>query len=140
MDESCLGTPQRVGFGGLIRNYVGRYLSGFSSFISNSEDILLAELVICILRNWNFLNRIYVAIEKAEQMDWKQIWLESDSMLAVKAFNQNSPVSWFLKNRWLNCKVFSSSIVHLFVFALISIEREMLLLAPWFVMAKVCNL
>jgi len=44
-------------------------------------------------------------------MNWKQIWLESDSMLVVKAFNQNSPVLWCLKNRWLNCKVFSSSIV-----------------------------
>jgi len=44
VDESCLGTPQRAGFEGLIRNSVGRYLFGFSGFISNSEDILFAEL------------------------------------------------------------------------------------------------
>jgi len=44
VDGSCLGTPQRAGFGGLIRNYAGYYLSGFSGFIPNSEDILLAKL------------------------------------------------------------------------------------------------
>jgi len=44
VDESCIGTPTRAGFGGIIRNSTGFYLSGFSDFISNSTNILLAEI------------------------------------------------------------------------------------------------
>jgi len=32
-DGSCLGLPIRAGYGGIIRNSVGFYLSGFSSYI-----------------------------------------------------------------------------------------------------------
>ncbi|KAK2454619.1 hypothetical protein QL285_002162 [Trifolium repens] len=44
-DESCLGSPVRAGFGGVIRNDLGYYLFGFSGFIQGSSDILLAELL-----------------------------------------------------------------------------------------------
>jgi hypothetical protein len=44
VDGSCLGTPLRAGFGGIIRNSHGFYLCGFSGHINNSNDILLAEL------------------------------------------------------------------------------------------------
>jgi hypothetical protein len=33
VDGSCLGSPVRTGFGGLIRNNSGYYLSGYSGFI-----------------------------------------------------------------------------------------------------------
>jgi hypothetical protein len=36
VDVCCLGTPTRAGFGGVLRNSAGFYLSGFSSFIPNS--------------------------------------------------------------------------------------------------------
>ncbi|KAK2359539.1 hypothetical protein QL285_084901 [Trifolium repens] len=36
VDESCLGSPARSGFGGIIRNAFGYYLLGFSSFIQES--------------------------------------------------------------------------------------------------------
>ncbi|PNY07026.1 ribonuclease H, partial [Trifolium pratense] len=42
VDGSCLGSPVRVGFGGIIRNDSGYYLSGF---IQGSLDILHAELL-----------------------------------------------------------------------------------------------
>jgi hypothetical protein len=44
VDGSCLDTPVRAGFGGLIRNSAGFYLAGFSGFIPSSSDILQAEL------------------------------------------------------------------------------------------------
>jgi ribonuclease HI len=44
VDGSCLGTPQRAGFGGLLCNSAGVCVSGFSGFINNSTYILLAEL------------------------------------------------------------------------------------------------
>jgi hypothetical protein len=39
-----LGSPVRSGFGGIIRNIFGHYLTGFSGFIPETSDILLAEL------------------------------------------------------------------------------------------------
>jgi len=33
VDGSCLGTPLRAGFGGVVRNDAGFYLSGFSGYI-----------------------------------------------------------------------------------------------------------
>jgi len=45
VDGSCIGNPSRAGFGGVIRNNSGNYVSGFSVFIYNFKDILLVELV-----------------------------------------------------------------------------------------------
>ncbi|XP_045797947.1 uncharacterized protein LOC123892169 [Trifolium pratense] len=44
VDGSCLGSPARSGFGGIIRNTFGHYLAGFSGYIQGSSDILYAEL------------------------------------------------------------------------------------------------
>ncbi|MCI13791.1 ribonuclease H protein, partial [Trifolium medium] len=46
VDGSCLGSPVRAGFGGVIRNELGYYLSGFSGFVQGSSDILFAELFV----------------------------------------------------------------------------------------------
>jgi ribonuclease HI len=43
------------------------------------------------------------AIELAHHYKWKNIWLESDSLLVVSTFtNRSVPVSWNLRNRWHN--------------------------------------
>lgn len=39
-----MGSPIRTGYGGVLRNHIGFYLSGFSGFINDSSDILYAEL------------------------------------------------------------------------------------------------
>ncbi|KAK2392428.1 hypothetical protein QL285_065789 [Trifolium repens] len=44
VDGSCLGSPVRAGFGGIIRNTFGHYLTGFSGFIPKTSDILFVEL------------------------------------------------------------------------------------------------
>lgn len=44
IDGSCLGTPLRASFGGVIRNDAGFYLSSFSGYISDSSDISYDEL------------------------------------------------------------------------------------------------
>jgi len=48
VDGSCLGSPAKVGFGGLIRNNAGYYLTGFSRFLLTSTDILEVELQLFI--------------------------------------------------------------------------------------------
>jgi hypothetical protein len=41
VDGSCLGSPVRAGFGEVIRNDSGYYLSGFPGFVQAFSDILL---------------------------------------------------------------------------------------------------
>lgn len=44
------------------------------------------------------------AIETAYHRNWINFWLESDSMLVVMAFSNDSIVPWHLRNKWFNCK------------------------------------
>ena len=44
VDGSCLGSRIRAGYGGILRNDSGFFLSRFSGYIHNSSDILYAEL------------------------------------------------------------------------------------------------
>jgi hypothetical protein len=39
VDGSCLGSPTIAGYGGILRNYAGFFLSGFYGYIQNSSDI-----------------------------------------------------------------------------------------------------
>ncbi|GAU12290.1 hypothetical protein TSUD_141980 [Trifolium subterraneum] len=50
------------------------------------------------------------AIEIAHQLDWKNLWLETDSTIVVSAFkNRSAPVAWNLRNKWHNTLVLLSS-------------------------------
>jgi ribonuclease HI len=43
------------------------------------------------------------AIEVAHQMNWNNLWLETDSSLVALAFkNPNFLVNWSLRNKWYN--------------------------------------
>jgi len=41
---SCLGSPVRAGYGGIIRNNAGGFISAFSGFLPGTVCVLLAEL------------------------------------------------------------------------------------------------
>ena len=43
-DGSCLGSPLWAGFGGIIRNSAGLFITSFSGHLATTSDILLAEL------------------------------------------------------------------------------------------------
>jgi len=72
VDGSCLGVPIRAGFGGVIRNPAGFYLSGFSGFISISTDILFAELT-----------AIYRGFLLATEMGLQELVCYTDSLLSI---------------------------------------------------------
>ncbi|XP_058742495.1 uncharacterized protein LOC131614988 [Vicia villosa] len=46
------------------------------------------------------------AIEIAQQYNWNHLWLETDSSLVVKAFNNLASIPWSLQNRWFNCRAY----------------------------------
>ncbi|CAJ2643293.1 unnamed protein product [Trifolium pratense] len=72
VDGSCLGSPVRAGFGGIIRNDSGYYLSGFSGFIQGSSDILHAELL-----------AIYQGLTLAKNMAIDELVCYSDSLHCI---------------------------------------------------------
>jgi len=72
VDGCCLGTLVRVGYGGVIRNYAGFYLSRFSGYIHDSSDILYAELY-----------AIYQGLILAKSLDITELVFYSDSLLCI---------------------------------------------------------
>jgi hypothetical protein len=46
VDDSCLGSPVRASYEGLIINILGFYLSDFSGFIRVLSAMMLAELYV----------------------------------------------------------------------------------------------
>jgi ribonuclease HI len=41
-------------------------------------------------------------MEKAVELNWVDIWIETDSVMVVKAFTKQIEVPWRLHVRWLN--------------------------------------
>lgn len=79
MHGSCMGTPVRAGFGGVIRNYAGFYLSGFSGYIPDSSDILCVELY-----------TIYQGLILAKSLDITKLVCYSDSLLCINLLKGNT--------------------------------------------------
>jgi len=73
VDGSCLGTPIRVGYGGIIRNFAGFFIPGFSGFLTTTTDILMAELT-----------AIHRGLLLAVETDIEEMVCYSDSMLSIK--------------------------------------------------------
>jgi len=77
VDGSCIGTPSRAGFGGLIRNNSGYYIAGFSGYRPTSSDILQAELT-----------AIYQGLTMAKDMGIDDLTCYSDSLLAINTIKE----------------------------------------------------
>ncbi|GAU31973.1 hypothetical protein TSUD_359180 [Trifolium subterraneum] len=77
--------------GGLFRDYLANFRGGYAQKISNLS-VLHAEIMALI-----------IAMELAHSKNWYHIWLESDSMNALRAFEDINVVPWNLRNRWSNC-------------------------------------
>jgi ribonuclease HI len=72
VDGSCLGSPARTGYGGILRNDAGFYLSGFSGYLHGSSDILYAELY-----------AIYQGLSLAKEKGIVNLICYSDSLLCT---------------------------------------------------------
>ena len=76
MDGSCHGSPIRSGFGGILRNSDGFFLSAFSGFITDSDDIMLAEL-----------SAIYHGLIIAQNSGFVELVCYSDSLVCINLIN-----------------------------------------------------
>jgi len=79
VDGSSLGSPARAGFGGLIRNNAGYYLTGFSGFLPTSTDILEAEL-----------SAIYFGLTTVKNIGFAPVACYTDSILAIHTIKEAS--------------------------------------------------
>ncbi|GAU20576.1 hypothetical protein TSUD_33230 [Trifolium subterraneum] len=77
--------------GGMFRDYMANFRGAFAQKISG-HSVLHSELTALIL-----------AMEIAHSRQWNFIWLESDSLNALQAFDNITIVPWDLRNRWSNC-------------------------------------
>jgi ribonuclease HI len=73
VDGSCLGSPIRAGFGGIIQNSSGLFITGFSGYLATTTDILFAEL-----------NAIHCGILLAIDAGMEYMVCYSDSMLSIQ--------------------------------------------------------
>jgi len=96
VDGSCIGTPARTGYGGLIRNSAGFYLSGFSGFLPPSADILEAEL-----------SAILHGLAVASDMGITELACYSNSLLSLNLITGNSPSFMFMLSSFKILKICS---------------------------------
>jgi ribonuclease HI len=75
----------------LFRDYLANFRGEYAKKIS-SISVFHAELMALIL-----------AMEVAHNKTWPFLWLESDSLNALHAFDDMNVVPWDLRNRWSNC-------------------------------------
>jgi hypothetical protein len=86
-DGTSVGNPGIAACAGIFRNNLGANLGCFAHYIGVA-NALYAEIMGIIL-----------AIECAVDRNWRQLWIESDSMLVISAFKNVSIIPWPLKNR-----------------------------------------
>ncbi|PNY07582.1 ribonuclease H, partial [Trifolium pratense] len=84
-------TPSASACGGIFRNSNAEFLCAFASK-TDMASAFSAELC-------GFMT----AIEIADARGWRNMLIESDSMLVVNAYKSSNLVSWSLSNRWFNC-------------------------------------
>jgi ribonuclease HI len=82
---------------GVFRNHLAEFVVGFAENIGHQSS-LIAEL-----------SGVMRAIEMANNHNWRNLWLETDSSLAVLAFKSSSIVPWGLRNRWDNCMLLAGN-------------------------------
>jgi ribonuclease HI len=96
IDGSAFGTPSCGAIGGVFRNSHAQFLGGFSQNIGHAT-CLEAELCAAMY-----------AIEKLLALNWKNVWLESDSLMVVRFFSSSTHVPWKFRTRWNKCMLLDS--------------------------------
>jgi hypothetical protein len=104
-------TTDTTAYGSIFRNHLADFRGAFAENIGKNSAFF-AEIL-----------GASRAIEIAYQNHWFNLWIETDSDLVVKAFNNHALIRWQRRNRWLNSLVRIRSMIF-FLFP-IYIERAM---------------
>jgi len=107
MDGASHSNLGIVSCGGIYRNANAYFLGAFA-----------INLRVTSALNWELIAAM-LAIEIANLKNWRNLWLETDSMLVYLAFKSSKIVPWSLRNRWDNClfllSSFNFSVTHIYM-------------------------
>jgi ribonuclease HI len=91
IDGASCGNPGNAACGGVFRNHAADFVYGFAEPLG-VMNAFVAEMCGAMR-----------AVEIAFQNNWHRLWIESDSLLVVSAFNHpDKQVAWSISNRWRN--------------------------------------
>lgn len=90
-DGSTFENPSNGSIGFVIRNYKAEFMGAMTQNIGYASP-LEAEFGACML-----------AMEKARELLFTNLWIETDSTVVVKAFTTMEGIPWRLFTRWSNC-------------------------------------
>ncbi|PNX74140.1 ribonuclease H [Trifolium pratense] len=110
-DGSVRGTNIAAACGGIFQDFSACFRGCFACNLG-VVSVLHAEIMVIIL-----------AMELAHSFGWFHLWVESDSKLALSAFENSSIVPWDLRNRWSNCLALGLNINLLEEYLLISKDQ-----------------
>ncbi|KAK1558478.1 hypothetical protein Q3G72_002774 [Acer saccharum] len=93
VDSCSKGNFGPIGCGGVFRVDNGRYIEAFAANLG-FKDSVFAELM-----------GIIMAVELAHSRGWRNLWIKSDSTMALKLLTTDSlhKVPNELVDRWLKC-------------------------------------
>jgi ribonuclease HI len=97
IDGASCGNPGNAACGGIFRNHEAEFVYGFAEPLGDTTAYIVE------------LSGAIKATEIAYQIQWNNLWIESDSSCVVAAFqDRNNPVAWCLRNRWKNALFMTS--------------------------------
>lgn len=98
VDGLAKGSPMLIACRGIFKNDQACHVGSLCDFfdVGSSE---MAELLAAL-----------AATEKARELNWKKLQIETDYLLVVKAFSNSNLVSWKIKSRWLNGRAYTLNI------------------------------
>jgi hypothetical protein len=98
----------------MIEKCIIIFVTSLINFISGIKGLMGKEK-----KNWKkMVGKILPKHENKFMYKWKNLWLETDSMLVVSTFKFSKTIPWQLKNRWDNCILLLNSmnffVIHIF--------------------------
>jgi len=97
-DGSSFGSPPSGAIGVVFRNSSSVCLGAFAQNIGHATP-LEAEFNACMY-----------ALEKAASLHLQHVYVETDLLRVVQAFNTQNGVPWRMQTRWHNCTVYCNQI------------------------------
>jgi len=90
-DGALIKNPHMAAYGGIFRD-CNNFCHGWFAENITTYSPFIGEITASMK-----------AIKIAAEMNWNNLWLETDSQLVLFAFKFHNMVPWYIGNRWINC-------------------------------------
>ena len=90
-DDVVVKNSPKIAYGGIFRNSYDFPTGCFAKNLS-TDSAFIAEI-----------NGVMLATEMANDRNWQNVWLETDTMLLMMTFKNSPTIPWTIRNRRLIC-------------------------------------